>query len=98
MLTSLSSGEGLGVEDVVNIFEGTTRKLQFNQDFSLENNFLTLQLSGNTETNSAIGTGPNLDWPVTPAANSHGGWFYDSDVNYQALTFQCGVQDTIAIP
>ena len=32
MLTSLSSGEGLGVEDVVNIFEGTTRKLQFNQD------------------------------------------------------------------
>jgi len=32
MLTNLSGGEGLGVEDVVNIFEGTTRKLQFNQD------------------------------------------------------------------
>ena len=32
MLTSLSSGEGLGVEDVVNIFEETTRTLQFNQD------------------------------------------------------------------
>lgn len=32
MLTSLSGGEGLGVEDVVNIFEETTRTLQFNQD------------------------------------------------------------------
>ena len=32
MLTSLSSGERLGVEDVVNIFEETTRTLQFNQD------------------------------------------------------------------
>ncbi|NOQ87945.1 MAG: response regulator [Gammaproteobacteria bacterium] len=32
MLTSLSSGESLGVEDVVNIFEETTRTLQFNQD------------------------------------------------------------------
>jgi signal transduction histidine kinase/CheY-like chemotaxis protein len=32
LLTSLSGGEGLGVEDVVNIFEGTTRRLQFNQD------------------------------------------------------------------
>ncbi len=32
ILTSLSSGESLGVEDVVNIFEETTRTLQFNQD------------------------------------------------------------------
>jgi len=32
MLNSLSHGESLGVEDVVNIFEETTRKLQFNQD------------------------------------------------------------------
>ena len=32
MLNSLSSGESLGVEDVVNIFEETTRTLQFNQD------------------------------------------------------------------
>jgi Na+/proline symporter/signal transduction histidine kinase/CheY-like chemotaxis protein len=32
MLTSLSGGERLGVEDVVNIFEETTRTLQFNQD------------------------------------------------------------------
>lgn len=32
MLTSLSSGESLNVEDVVNIFEETTRTLQFNQD------------------------------------------------------------------
>jgi Na+/proline symporter/signal transduction histidine kinase/CheY-like chemotaxis protein len=32
ILTSLSSGESLGVEDVVHIFEGTTRTLQFNQD------------------------------------------------------------------
>ena len=32
MLTSLSGGESLGVEDVVNIFEETTRTLQFNQD------------------------------------------------------------------
>jgi len=32
MLTSLSGGESLGVEDVVNIFEETTRSLQFNQD------------------------------------------------------------------
>ncbi|MCW9013864.1 MAG: PAS domain-containing hybrid sensor histidine kinase/response regulator [Gammaproteobacteria bacterium] len=32
MLTSLSKGESLGVEDVVNIFEETTRSLQFSQD------------------------------------------------------------------
>ena len=32
ILNSLSSGESLGVEDVVNIFEETTRTLQFNQD------------------------------------------------------------------
>jgi signal transduction histidine kinase/Na+/proline symporter/ActR/RegA family two-component response regulator len=32
MMTNLSGGESLGVEDVVNIFEGTTRKLQFNQE------------------------------------------------------------------
>ena len=32
IMTSLSSGETLGVEDVVNIFEETTRSLQFNQD------------------------------------------------------------------
>lgn len=32
MLNSLSTGESLGVEDVVNIFEETTRTLQFNQD------------------------------------------------------------------
>lgn len=32
LLTSLSSRENLGVEDVVNIFEETTRTLQFNQD------------------------------------------------------------------
>jgi len=32
MLNSLSGGESLGVEDVVNIFEETTRTLQFNQD------------------------------------------------------------------
>ena len=32
MLTNLSGGESLGVEDVVNILEGTTRKLQFNQE------------------------------------------------------------------
>jgi len=32
ILTSLSSGETLGVEDVVNIFEETTRSLQFNQE------------------------------------------------------------------
>lgn len=32
MLVSLSSGESLGVADVVNIFEETTRSLQFNQD------------------------------------------------------------------
>ncbi|TVZ41500.1 Na+/proline symporter [Alteromonadaceae bacterium 2753L.S.0a.02] len=32
MLVSLSSGESLGVADVVNIFEETTRTLQFNQD------------------------------------------------------------------
>lgn len=32
LLTSLSKGESLGVEDVVNIFEETTRTLQFNQD------------------------------------------------------------------
>lgn len=32
ILTSLSSGENLAVEDVVNIFEETTRTLQFNQD------------------------------------------------------------------
>ncbi len=32
ILTSLSSGKKLGVEDVVNIFEETTRTLQFNQD------------------------------------------------------------------
>ena len=32
MLTNLSGGESLGVEDVVNIFEETTRTLQFNQD------------------------------------------------------------------
>ncbi|MDX2486032.1 MAG: PAS-domain containing protein [Gammaproteobacteria bacterium] len=32
MLASLSGGESLGVEDVVNIFEETTRTLQFNQD------------------------------------------------------------------
>ena len=32
LLSSLSSGESLGVEDVVNIFEETTRTLQFNQD------------------------------------------------------------------
>ena len=35
LLTSLSSGENLGVEDVVNIFEETTRTLQFNQDMLL---------------------------------------------------------------
>jgi len=32
MLVSLSSGDSLGVADVVNIFEETTRTLQFNQD------------------------------------------------------------------
>ena len=32
MLGSLSHGDSLGVEDVVNIFEETTRTLQFNQD------------------------------------------------------------------
>ena len=32
MLNSLSHGDSLGVEDVVNIFEETTRTLQFNQD------------------------------------------------------------------
>ena len=32
MLTNLSGGESLGVEDVVNILEETTRRLQFNQD------------------------------------------------------------------
>ncbi len=32
ILASLSGGESLGVEDVVNIFEETTRTLQFNQD------------------------------------------------------------------
>ncbi|MCW9047818.1 MAG: PAS-domain containing protein, partial [Gammaproteobacteria bacterium] len=32
MLSSLSRGDSLGVEDVVNIFEETTRTLQFNQD------------------------------------------------------------------
>lgn len=32
MLSSLSHGDSLGVEDVVNIFEETTRTLQFNQD------------------------------------------------------------------
>ena len=32
MLASLSSGESLAVEDVVNIFEETTRTLQFNQE------------------------------------------------------------------
>jgi Na+/proline symporter/signal transduction histidine kinase len=32
ILTSLSSGEKLGVEDVVNIFEETTRSLQFSQE------------------------------------------------------------------
>ncbi|MES0327313.1 MAG: PAS domain-containing hybrid sensor histidine kinase/response regulator [Gammaproteobacteria bacterium] len=32
ILTSLCSGESLAVEDVVNIFEETTRTLQFNQD------------------------------------------------------------------
>lgn len=32
MLVNLSSGESLGVADVVNIFEETTRTLQFNQD------------------------------------------------------------------
>jgi Na+/proline symporter/signal transduction histidine kinase len=32
ILSSLSSGENLGVEDVVNIFEETTRSLQFNQE------------------------------------------------------------------
>jgi len=32
MLASLSSGETLGVEDVVNIFEETTRSLQFSQE------------------------------------------------------------------
>jgi len=32
MLTNLGGGDSLGVEDVVNIFEETTRTLQFNQD------------------------------------------------------------------
>lgn len=32
MLTNLSGGDSLDVEDVVNIFEETTRTLQFNQD------------------------------------------------------------------
>ena len=32
LLTNLSSGDSLDVEDVVNIFEETTRTLQFNQD------------------------------------------------------------------
>lgn len=32
MLNSLSGGKSLGVEDVVNIFEETTRTLQFNQE------------------------------------------------------------------
>jgi Na+/proline symporter/signal transduction histidine kinase/CheY-like chemotaxis protein len=32
MLNNLGGGESLAVEDVVNIFEGTTRTLQFNQD------------------------------------------------------------------
>jgi Na+/proline symporter/signal transduction histidine kinase/ActR/RegA family two-component response regulator len=32
MLNSLSTGDSLAVEDVVNIFEGTTRTLQFNQE------------------------------------------------------------------
>jgi len=32
LLSSLGSGESLGVENVVNIFEETTRTLQFNQD------------------------------------------------------------------
>ncbi|MGD8934340.1 MAG: PAS-domain containing protein, partial [Gammaproteobacteria bacterium] len=32
MLNNLGGGDSLGVEDVVNIFEGTTRTLQFNQD------------------------------------------------------------------
>ena len=32
LLSSLSSGESLAVEDVVNIFEETTRSLQFSQD------------------------------------------------------------------
>lgn len=32
ILSSLSSGESLGLEDVVNIFEETTRSLQFSQD------------------------------------------------------------------
>lgn len=32
MLNNLAGGDSLGVEDMVNIFEGTTRTLQFNQD------------------------------------------------------------------
>jgi Na+/proline symporter/signal transduction histidine kinase/CheY-like chemotaxis protein len=32
MLNNLAGGDSLGVEDMVNIFEGTTRTLRFNQD------------------------------------------------------------------
>lgn len=57
-------------------------RLQFNQDFSLGEGFATLSLSGDTQTNSNIGTGPWEDWPMTP--QGHMAFFYDSAANYNA--------------
>ncbi len=55
-------------------------RLQFNKDFSLGASFATLALSGDTQTNSNIGTGPWEDWPMTPTG--HMAFFYDSAANY----------------
>lgn len=67
-------------------------RMTLSSDFTLQNDFLTLSLTGDTMVNGNIGLGPVQDWPAVPAG--HGGFFYDSSANYDALNFACGAQDT----
>lgn len=75
-------------------------RLNFSSDFSFENDFLTLSLSGDTLANSSAGTGPDEDWPQAPGSNDHMMYFLDSSANYDALvaSVQCSAQDIGPIP
>ena len=74
-------------------------RLNFNNDFTFENEFLTMSLSGDTLANSSAGTGPDGDWLQAPTSSAHAMWFYDSSTVYNNIinNVACGVQDIPAV-
>ena len=74
-------------------------RLNFNNDFTFENEFLPLSLSGDTLANSSAGLGPDGDWLQAPTSSAHAMWFYDSSTVFNNIVTntQCGVQDIPAV-